>query len=145
MVNRCVAAGCSNVPSDRVSLFRFPKDKALMSKWEKQVQRTRDRWKVTEHSYLCSDHFTEDCFEVDFSSKFGIKKRRQLRPGAIPTIFHRQQPAKDQQKLSLSRKRPSTEKNEDDDGTCSKRKRSVMEKRERHEVTKNFFYKKDCI
>ena len=116
-----------------------------MSKWEKQVQRTRDRWKVTELSYLCSDHFTEDCVEVDFSSKFGIKKkRRQLIPGAIPTIFHRQQPAKDQQKLSLSRKRPSTGKNEDDDGTCSKRKRLVM-KRERHEVTTIFFYKKDCI
>ena len=88
MVNRCVAAGCSNVPSDRVSLFRFPKDKALMSKWDKQVQRTRDRLKLTEHSYLCSDHFIEDCFEVDFSSKIAIKKRRQLRPGAIPTIFH---------------------------------------------------------
>ena len=26
MPNRCVAAGCGNMPSDSVSLFRFPKD-----------------------------------------------------------------------------------------------------------------------
>ena len=91
MVNRCVAAGCSNTPSDRVSLFRFPKDKVLRNKWEKQVQRTRAKWKVTEHSYLCSEHFTEDSFEVDseIASKFGLKKRRRLKSGAVPTIFHR--------------------------------------------------------
>ena len=29
----------------------------------KQVQRTQPQWKATEHSFLCSDHFTEDCFE----------------------------------------------------------------------------------
>ena len=89
MVNRCVAAGCSNTPSDRVSLFKFPNDGVLRHKWEKQVQRTRAQWKATEHSYLCSYHFTEDCFEVNlaFASQFGIKKRR-LKPGAVPTVFH---------------------------------------------------------
>ena len=35
MVNRCVAAGCSNTPSDRVSLFKFPRDGALRRQWEK--------------------------------------------------------------------------------------------------------------
>ena len=90
MVNRCVAAGCCNTPSDRVSLLKFPSDGALRRKWEKQVQRTRAKWKATEHSFLCSDHFTEDCFEVDsaLASQFGMKKRRRLKPGAIPTIFH---------------------------------------------------------
>ena len=29
MPNRCVAAGCVNMPSDSVSLFRFPKDPNL--------------------------------------------------------------------------------------------------------------------
>ena len=26
MPNRCVAAGCGNMPSDSISLFHFPKD-----------------------------------------------------------------------------------------------------------------------
>ena len=75
MANKCVAIGCSNTPSDRVGLFKF-----LRHKWEKQVQRTRAQWKATEHSYLCSDHFGEDCFEVDSAlmSQFGIEKRRWL-------------------------------------------------------------------
>ena len=65
MVNRCVGAGCSNTPNDKVSLHKFPKDVSLKREWEKQVQRTRAQWKATEHSYLCSEHFTEDCFDVD--------------------------------------------------------------------------------
>ena len=74
---------------------------------------------------------TEDCFErLTFLPSLELKKR-QLKPGAIPAIFHRQQSIKDQQKLSISRKRPCTEKNEDDIGT------SVMEK------TRGKFYKKD--
>ena len=55
VLNNGVAAGCSNVPSGSVGIFRFPKDKALMSKWEKQVQKTTDGLKVTEHSYLCNE------------------------------------------------------------------------------------------
>ena len=41
MPNRCVAAGCGNMPSDSVSLFRFPKDPHLCGVWTRQVQRTR--------------------------------------------------------------------------------------------------------
>ena len=55
------------------------------------MQRTRAEWKVTEHSYLCSEHFTLDCFEADtaIAATFGIKKRKRLKPNAIPTIFVR--------------------------------------------------------
>ena len=140
MVNRCVAAGCSNTPSDRVSLFRFPKDKVLRNKWEKQVQRTRAKWKVTEHSYLCSEHFTEDSFEVDseIASKFGLKKRRRLKSGAIPTIFHRP-PVLEQtenQQVLLHRKRPSSGKSAvaststtaTSDEPVTKKKRGAVEK-----------------
>ena len=91
MVNKCVAAGCSNVSSGNISLFKFPNDPALRRQWEKQVQRTRAEWKATEHSYLCSEHFTSDCFEADtaIAATFGIKKRKRLKPNAIPTIFVR--------------------------------------------------------
>ena len=49
----------------------------------------RAQRKATEHSFLCSDHFTEDCFEADsaLASHFGMKKRRWLKPGAVPTIY----------------------------------------------------------
>ena len=80
MVNRCLADGCSNEPSDKVSLYKFPKDPSLRAQWEKQVQRTRAKWKASKNSFLCSEHFTPDSFEVDsqLGAQFGIKKRRRL-------------------------------------------------------------------
>ena len=140
MVNRCVAAGCSNTPSDRVSLFKFPSDAVLRRKWEKQVQRTRAQWKATEHSFLCSDHFTEDCFEADsaLASQFGIKKRKRLKPGAVPTIFHR--PSTPQVRTSEAEERTSRKRTAADvcpmvgDEGPSRRKRGAVEERERREV-----------
>ena len=77
MVNRCVAAGCSNTPGEGISLYKFPSDPELREKWIKQVRRTRAQWKVTKYSFICSEHFTEDSFEVDstIAATFGIEKR----------------------------------------------------------------------
>ena len=63
MPNRCVAAACGNMPSDSVSLFRFPKEPHLCDLWTRQVQRTRANWKPTSASVLCSEHFCVDCFD----------------------------------------------------------------------------------
>ena len=78
MVNKCMAAGCSNTQCNCVHLFKCPSDAVLRCKWEKQIQWTWTRWKATEHSVLCSDHFTENCFEINLAlaSQFGIHKRR---------------------------------------------------------------------
>ena len=96
MVKRCIAAGCSNTYSDGVSLFNFPKDQGRRQQWIRQVQRTRAEWKgPSEHSVLCSDHFTEDCFEPDtaIAASLGLSKpRRRLKVDAVPTIFHRPVP-----------------------------------------------------
>ena len=56
-----------------------------------QVQQMQSQWKSTEFLFLCSDHFTEDCFKVNsaLASQFEMKKGRRLKPGAVPTIFHR--------------------------------------------------------
>ena len=137
MVNRCVAAGCSNTPSDKVSLHKFPKDVSWKREWEKQVQRTRAQWKATEHSYLCSEHFTEDCFEVDsaIAAQFGIKKRKALKPGAVPSIFPRPASVVGQSSAKGgSCKRPSTATSCESVEMTSKKKRGAVEKRERRQV-----------
>ena len=92
MVKRCVATGCSNTHADGVSLFSFPRNPSLRARWNKQVQRTRADWRdATDYSVLCSEHFTNDCFEEGsvIAAQFGIQKRRRLKPDAVPTIFHR--------------------------------------------------------
>lgn len=136
MVNRCVATGCSNTPSDHVSMFKFPKDRVLRAQWEKQVQRTRAQWKATENSFLCSDHFTEDSFEVDsaLASSFGIKKRRQLKPGAVPSIFKRLavEPGVEAQRRSPCKR--AAVSTADASASTYKRRRSAVEKRERQAV-----------
>ena len=138
MVNRCVAGGCSNTLRPGVSLYKFPKDPVLRKQWEKQVQRTRAKWKATETSFLCSEHFTEDCFEVTaaLESQFGIKRHwRRVTPGAIPTVFsktghsatvvaeHGDEP--EAAAASGSRKRSAVEAA----GTAAKRTRGAVEKR----------------
>ena len=45
MLCKCVAAGYTNTHKDGASLFRFPKDPALMKTWADQVSRTREKWK----------------------------------------------------------------------------------------------------
>ena len=37
-VKKCVAAGCSNEPSQQVSLLKLPRDLALRKEWTRQVQ-----------------------------------------------------------------------------------------------------------
>ena len=56
------------------------------------MRRSRDGWSgPTPYSFVCSDNFTEDCFETDTftAQKLGIKKRKRLKPDAMPTIFPR--------------------------------------------------------
>lgn len=131
MVNRCVAAGCSNTPSERISLHKFPADLKLREKWVKQVRRTRAQWTPTKYSVLCSEHFSEDSFEVDsaIAATFGISKKRRLKPNAVPTIFQRQSSASKDQ--LVPRKRPADPLAT----TSSKRARGAAEKRERMRVS----------
>ena len=72
-------------------MHKFPSDKGKRAKWIQQVQRTRVQWTATQYSFLSSEHFTQDCFEVEslLASSFGLKKKRRLKPDVIPTIFHR--------------------------------------------------------
>lgn len=91
----------------------------------KQVQRTRAQWKATDHSFVCSEHLTDDSFEVDLAlaSKFGLKKRRRLKPESVPTIFYRSHQT--DFKIGDNRRAP---------GSDIERRRGVVEKRQQYEV-----------
>ena len=132
MVNRCVAVGCSNTPSDRVSLHKFPADPKLREKWVKQVRRTRAQWTPTKHSVLCSKRFTEDSFEVDstIAATFGISKKRRLKPDAVPTVFLRHSSVGSASQDQLTRKRVAKPA-----AQASKRVLGAAEKRDRIRVS----------
>lgn len=91
MPNSCVAYGCGKSYRDNVSMFRFPKDRSEFQKWEKQVQKTRHKWVAKTFSFLCSEHFSKDCFEPrpTMVTKTMGSKGLKLKEGAIPTIFIR--------------------------------------------------------
>nr|XP_046234429.1 THAP domain-containing protein 5-like isoform X2 [Scatophagus argus] len=60
-------------------ILRFPlQDKSRLQKWVDNMK--REEWTPSRHQYLCSEHFTEDCFDI----RWGI---RYLKSTAIPTIF----------------------------------------------------------
>lgn len=95
MPRTCVVAGCSNIKSDErgISIHSFPKSEKRHRLWEKQVQKTRAKWSVSNPrtTYICSAHFSPDCFEetpqrmTDMGME--VQKKRVLKPTAVPTIF----------------------------------------------------------
>ncbi len=82
MPNRCVAAGCSNVPdpSKSIGLHKFPEDNDSEKKrrrlWIAFVQTKRAKWSPTDTSRLCSQHFKGTAFV----------SRAVLKKDAVPTI-----------------------------------------------------------
>ena len=69
--------------TDGVSFHRFPKD--LLKVWEKALN--RKNFKVSKHSVVCSIHFKESDFEVDYKHQLlGVKKSRRLKKGAVPSL-----------------------------------------------------------
>ena len=87
MVNRCVVVGCSNTPSERVSLHKFPSDKHRRQIWARFVRRTRARWNLEESVFICSKHFCDDDFVNKLKFDMGYAKGLVLKETAIPTIY----------------------------------------------------------
>ena len=52
MVNKCVAAGCSNGPSDKISLFKFPKNPASQKGMD--IASAKDTSKLEAYNILLS-------------------------------------------------------------------------------------------
>ncbi|XP_018585452.1 THAP domain-containing protein 5-like [Scleropages formosus] len=63
----------------KISFYPFPlRDEARLRKWVDNME--RKEWSPSRHQYLCSEHFTEDSFDL----RWGI---RYLKHTAVPTIF----------------------------------------------------------
>ncbi|XP_043925880.1 peroxynitrite isomerase THAP4-like [Protopterus annectens] len=86
MVICCAAVNCSNrqgkVDKSAISFHRFPlSDSKRLIQWLRAVR--RDNWVPSRYSFLCSEHFTKDCF-----AKRQKDQNRLLKPTAVPSIFH---------------------------------------------------------
>ncbi|XP_035985386.1 THAP domain-containing protein 5 [Fundulus heteroclitus] len=69
----------SKQDNKRISFYPFPlQDKPRLQRWVKNMR--RGVWTPSRHQYLCSEHFTEDCFDI----RWGI---RYLKNTAIPSLF----------------------------------------------------------
>ena len=85
MGKNCIAA----IPTKKGHLSKGSQAPESMT-WTLQVQRTRGKWNdPTEHSAVCSEHFTEGYLEpVSAISKLvGMKMKQMLKPTAVPSIF----------------------------------------------------------
>lgn len=85
MPRYCVACSCKYrggqavKDNRRLSFYPFPlQNKERLRQWLLNMK--REQWVPTKHQFLCSDHFTPDCFDV----RWGI---RYLKHTAVPTIF----------------------------------------------------------
>ncbi|XP_066579926.1 THAP domain-containing protein 5 [Amia ocellicauda] len=85
MPRYCAAKLCKNrggLPSKdnkKISFYPFPlQDHQRLQQWV--INMRREEWTPSRHQYLCSDHFTEDSFDM----RWGI---RYLKHTAVPTIF----------------------------------------------------------
>ncbi|CAG2212087.1 unnamed protein product [Mytilus edulis] len=101
MGRNCAVAGCNNSAKTGHTQHAFPKDDRQRNLWVRFVKLTRVDFTVpTKHSAICSEHFSEECYEVDrlrFKELFGLsaharsarrKTVKKLENGskALPTI-----------------------------------------------------------
>ena len=73
-----------------ISFHRLPvKRKNLSKQWLIKLGRDKKFLPKGEHLYVCSDHFTEDCFELDHRRSLisGKTRKRKKKTDAVPTIF----------------------------------------------------------
>ncbi|XP_075529268.1 THAP domain-containing protein 1-like isoform X1 [Dermacentor variabilis] len=95
----CCVLMCPGSTRKGLRCFRFPRDPERRKKWEAQLK--RDRWKATDHSYICELHFEPSQFEQRRAD--GWKKLKQ---NAIPTLFaNNTQPPKQQTEQGSRSKR----------------------------------------
>ena len=99
MVYTCRIPGCktgykSNKSSQKISLFRFPKNECLKDKWLKIIP--RENWTLTDSHRVCANHFYDEDFETTSTDQHVSRKayrntpelkQLRLKANAIPRRF----------------------------------------------------------
>ena len=88
----CAVYGCKSgyaTQKNKAHLrwFNFPKDDQLRKRWIHRLN--REDFTVTEHTQICSRHFTNDDYVPDDlnKDKFGRPyKKRHLKKTAVPSV-----------------------------------------------------------
>ena len=86
--------GCTNNSrkTTGISYHRLPTDKRLRQAWMARVRRENPL--NIDNCFVCSAHFTPDCFEEIKPSALlpGYRSRPRLKPNSIPSIFPQSKP-----------------------------------------------------
>ena len=81
--------GCTNcskkTKGSDISYHRLPNDQNIRRAWLGRVR--RENLPKANSCYVCSVHFTPDCFEGSLKELFGMKGKKALKPGSVPSIF----------------------------------------------------------
>ncbi|XP_064615473.1 zinc finger protein ZFP2-like isoform X2 [Liolophura sinensis] len=89
----CAVFGCRNKSKkdSGVSFFKFPRDAQIRNEWIQRTNRANfSAFHPNAHSRICSDHFTDDCYErrAAHMARFGYSgAQNRLKPDAVPTMF----------------------------------------------------------
>ena len=100
MPEHCVVYGSNNTSSSKkgISLYHIPywEDnrpvaKGRRKKWLDFIRRKRDKWTPGFGSIICSEHFTEDCFEYGSYTVLKYKVSRlkwdEIGVTALPSVI----------------------------------------------------------
>ncbi|XP_025203306.1 THAP domain-containing protein 1-like [Melanaphis sacchari] len=83
MVISCSSYGCTNrrQKGSGIQFHHFPlKRSSVLANWINEMK--RKNFKPTKYSYLCSEHFTNDDYQIRPGSNV-----RWLKDDAVPSIF----------------------------------------------------------
>ncbi|KAK9500765.1 hypothetical protein O3M35_001963 [Rhynocoris fuscipes] len=76
----CSVPKCKSRSNEEISLFLFPKNKALKNKWAKVLKIGK---RVTKYMYVCSLHFLNS--DLKSSVLDSHKRKRYLKKNAVPS------------------------------------------------------------
>lgn len=84
MIPNCTN-GSKKTKGTDISYHRLPSDRQLRKTWLKRVR--RENIPKENSCYVCSVHFTPDCFEFSLKLPCGQKTKKILKSGSVPSIF----------------------------------------------------------
>ena len=93
----CMAVGCNNdarrTKGKGISYHSLPKNEQLRKEWLAKINRVNPT--ISKNSFVCSDHFTPECFETNLKAQLtGVRMKTKLKAGAVPTVFTYRPPPK---------------------------------------------------